>query len=223
MKDWWELGSWSGSHDRGNGAFGLTCGWCEAEDNFRILHSVSQKHSTSEKILTFQILQCAKCANHTVIMKSDGTRGSFRAPEKIIGYRRIPWSLSVTEAPKHWPEDIRRYWLQSHRTAETKSWDAAAMTIRSAMQLALRHKGAQGGRLVDEIKDLVKKGELPPLMGDWATEVRLLGNDGTHPAPGDAGTTSVDAQDALQYLDYLLEYLFTLPHRIDEYRKRKTP
>jgi Domain of unknown function (DUF4145) len=221
MKDWWDLGEWSGVSDFGNGIHGVDCAWCGVEDNFRVVHSVDQKHAKKPKVIQFQILQCDNCGNHTLVMQSKSS--THYGVHGLIGYRRIPGPLKVQKAPDNWPSDVGRYWLQAHRAAETKSWDSAAMTVRSALQLALRHKGASGSRLVDEIKDLVTKGALPPLMGEWATEVRLLGNDGTHPAPGDPGTSSADAQDALQFLDYMLEYLFTLPHRIDSYRQRKKP
>ncbi len=42
------------------------------------------------------------------------------------------------------------------------------------MQLAVRYAGAARGTLASELADLVAKGELPPLMGEWAKEVRLL-------------------------------------------------
>lgn len=220
MKDWWDLGEWSGVSEFTAGRLGIDCAWCGMEDNFRVLHSVDQKHATRPKTIVFQILKCANCGNHTALMRSDSSSSSGR-PGKMVGFRRMPWPLKVEKAPSYWPEDIGRFWLQSHRAAESKSWDSAAMTIRSALQLAMRHKGARVGRLVDEVKDLVTRGELPPLMGEWANEVRLLGNDGTHPLPGAPGVSSADAQDALKFLDYLLEYLFTLPHQIAEYRNRK--
>jgi hypothetical protein len=92
---------------------------------------------------------------------------------------------------------------------------------RSALQVAFRDKKAQGNTLKDEINCLASKGILPPIIQDWAHEVRELGNDSAHPKPDQPATNSIDARDIVQFLDYLLEYLYTLPFQIEQYRQRK--
>ena len=90
------------------------------------------------------------------------------------------------------------------------------------MQGALRNKGAKGKNLRDEIDSLAASGLLPPIMKEWAHELRELGNDSAHPDPADPPTDPADARDIVQFLEYLLEYLYSLPHQIDEFRKRRT-
>ena len=57
-------------------------------------------------------------------------------------------------------------------------------------------------------------------MQDWAHNVRELGNDSAHPAPGQEPTNPNDARDIVQFMDFLFEYLYTLPKRINDYRER---
>jgi hypothetical protein len=102
-----------------------------------------------------------------------------------------------------------------------RNWDAAAVMARSALQLALRAHGAEGANLKQEIDDLASKGLLPPIMKDWAHTVRDLGNDSAHPKVDQAPTNAKDASDIVGFLDFMLEYLYTLPKRISEYRGRK--
>ena len=92
---------------------------------------------------------------------------------------------------------------------------------RSALQLALRDNDAQGNTLKREIEDLAAKGILPPIMKDWSDNVRELGNESAHPRPGQPAIAQIDAKDIVQFLDFLLEYLYTLPKRINDYRTRK--
>jgi hypothetical protein len=86
----------------------------------------------------------------------------------------------------------------------------------------MRHKSATGKNLFDEINDLGSKGVLPPVMVEWAHEVRVLGNDNAHPTPGAPGTNAQDANAVVEYLTMLLKAVFDLPHQIAEHRGRKT-
>ena len=101
------------------------------------------------------------------------------------------------------------------------NWDAAAVMARSALQLALRSTGAKGANLKQEIDDLASKGFLPPLMQEWSHNVRELGNDSAHPNLDQEPTSARDASDIVGFLDFFLQYLDTLPKKINEYRGRK--
>ena len=57
-------------------------------------------------------------------------------------------------------------------------------------------------------------------MAEWSHEVRELANESAHPKPGQQPTDHKDARDVVYFLDYLLEYLYDLPHRIEQYRNR---
>jgi hypothetical protein len=95
---------------------------------------------------------------------------------------------------------------------------------RSALQFVVREKGAKEGNLKAQINDLARKEVLHPLMQEWAHEVRLLANESAHPeAPVPPPVTPQDARDIVNFLDYLLFYLYDLPKQSADYRKRKTP
>ncbi len=55
-----------------------------------------------------------------------------------------------------------------------RGWDAAAIVARSAVQFAMRDKGAAKGRLYSEIEDLANKGTLHPITRDWSHDIREL-------------------------------------------------
>jgi hypothetical protein len=94
---------------------------------------------------------------------------------------------------------------------------------RSALQAALRDHGAKGANLKSEIANLAGQGILPPLMREWSDQVRELGNDATHPDATSHGTDAADARDVVEFLDYLLQYLYNLPKAIRDYRERRRP
>jgi hypothetical protein len=146
----------------------------------------------------------------------------WSAGSGLHDYKAVPWPLTHSRYPAHWPPDIGRYWLQAQRNLDGENWDAAAIMAGSALQLALRSQGADGNTLQDEVKDLAAKGVLPPIMVEWADEVRWLRNPVTHPKPGQEGTSKKDATDVIEFLDFLLRYLLDLPHQINQYRLRKS-
>jgi hypothetical protein len=78
-------------------------------------------------------------------------------------------------------------------------------------------KGQAQGTLAERLQNLVGSSVLHPSLGDWAKEVRLLGNVGAHFDPA----TDVSEAEAAQLITFtrdLLRYLYELPA---ELRKRR--
>lgn len=213
---WWDIGEGSGFQTY-NGDLRVDlvdCGFCGEAGKFRF-ESRRVNENSSGKTLHYDILKCEQCGNLTSVFWGIGSSGLQRI-------HQIPWLTNTRSWPKHWPEDVGRYWLQAKRNIEASNWDAAALMARSAVQLTMRHMQAEGKNLFQEINDLGKKSLLPPIMIEWAHEVRLLGNDNAHPMPGEAGTTAKDAEAIVEYLSMLLKISFDLPHQITEYRGNKS-
>nr|WP_273545369.1 DUF4145 domain-containing protein [Sinorhizobium medicae] len=205
---WWNTGEGSGSQTyNGKPRIDLvTCGFCGEAGKFEFAQKLEKKNSTG-KILHYDTLKCEQCGNYTFAFWSIGDSG-------LQGIHQLPYLRKTTRWPDYWPADVGRYWLQAKRNVEASNWDAAALMARSAVQLAIRHAGASGKSLFGEINDLGSKGLLPPIMVEWAHEVRELGNENAHPTPDAAGTTSKDAIAVVEYLSMLLKILFDLPHQI---------
>lgn len=211
---WWSLGEGSG-YSHGVPMYQVACAFCGVTDNFEtVAHVERKKPNGREKKLNYDTLKCGECGNYMFLFWSTGSSG-------LTGYHVLPWHRSTRNHPKHWPEDIGRYWIEAKRSLEGENWTAAALMARSAIQLVLRAQGAEGKNLKQEIDDLTDKGSLIPIMKDWAHEVRELGNEGTHPQPGTTGTDEKDARDVVQFLRFMMQVLYDLPHEIGQFRERK--
>ena len=182
--------------------------------HFTTAFHAEKKKPNSKKKLNFDTLQCENCAGFVMVLWSTNQR-------RIHDFRVLPRPLRLVTYPRHWPEEVGRFWLQAKRNVIDENWDAAVLMARSTLQAALRDKQAEGKKLQQEIDDFAEKGELPPIMKDWADNVRELGNTSAHPKPGEDPTDPQDARDIVQFLDFFLEYFYTLPHRIQEYRRRE--
>jgi hypothetical protein len=212
IDSWWDLGEWSGQTGTTLAVYQITCPFCLERGNFKTTFHAEKKKPNSDKKLNFDTLECANCKGYVMCLWSAGDR--------LHACRVLPWPLRIEEYPKHWPENVGRYWLQAHRSTADENWDAAAVMARSALQVALRDQKASGANLKLEIEDLAAKGVLPPIMKEWSDSVRELGNESAHPKPDQPPTNRRDAKDIVQFLDFLLECLYTLPHQINEYRER---
>ena len=218
MNSWWQLGEGIGQLGDKLAMHNITCPFCLERGNFKTTFHAEKKKPNARKLLNFDTLECANCKGYVMVLWS---AAEFCGREGIHAYRVLPWPLNIDKSPEHWPKAIGRFWIQAHRNLSGENWDAAAVMARSALQAALREHQASGSNLKEEINDLAKKGVLPPLMRDWSNNVRELGNDSAHPSPEDSPTSPDDALDVVSFLDFLLEYLYDLPHRIEAYRKRK--
>lgn len=219
MRSWWDLGEGSGFSGKTLEPYRLTCPFCLERGNFELEHRAQKKKANSAKALNFDTWRCGNCAGYVLVLWS---AQEFPGSRSLYSYQVLPWPLKLDRFPEHWPEAVGRYWLQAHRTLAEENWDAAAVMARSAMQVALRQNDASGKSLKHEIDDLATKGILPPHMKDWAHELRELGNDSAHPGPSQTKTNGDDAKDVIEFLDFMLQYLYDLPHQIDQYRKRRS-
>ncbi|HBO1060696.1 DUF4145 domain-containing protein [Pseudomonas aeruginosa] len=214
MNSWWDLGEWSGYSGSDLAIRQIECPFCSERGNFEVEYHAEKRKPNGGKILNFDTLKCGSCASYVMVLWS--TNNGHH------DYKVLPWPiLRLEKYPEHWPEAVGRYWLQAKRSLKDQNWDAAALMARSSLQVSLREQNAVGANLKQEIDDLAKKGVLPKIMQEWAHSVRELGNDSAHPKVDQPPTSAQDAKDIISFMDYLFEYLYTLPKRINEYRERK--
>lgn len=178
VDSWWELGEGMGNQGDKLEVWRITCAFCNERGNFALAFHGQKKKPNSDKRLNFDVYQCKNCMGFVHVFWSAGAdfgRG-------LYSYRVLPWPLSAKPEPKeHWPDGMKRFWIQAHDSLKNENWDAANVMARSALQFVVRDKSAAEGRLKDQIDDLAAKGVLHPLLKDWADEVRLLANESAHP------------------------------------------
>lgn len=211
---WWDIGEGAGYRTQGGDLDKhlVTCAFCGEDGRFSFQHreTIANKN---KKTLHYDTLKCEQCGNLTMVFWGAGSGG-------LHDLRQLPFSKETKQWPKHWPEDIGRYWLQAKRNIEQSNWDAAALMARSALQITMRHLEAVGSNLKSEIDNLGARGLLPPPMVEWAHEVRIVGNDNAHPTPGSPGTSAADATAVVEFLSTLLHITLDLPHQISKRREK---
>lgn len=119
--------------------------------------------------------------------------------------------------PEALPDAVTRAFTQAERNyAMPDCEEAAAMLYRRALELALEHVGGQPvPNLKKRITEMVASHALPAIIGDWAGEVRIIGNSGAHDIEG---VSRHDVEAARDFVDLTLRYLITLPALVQQRR-----
>jgi hypothetical protein len=115
--------------------------------------------------------------------------------------------------PDHLPAPVRSAFAQGEINFSTPDCDEAAATMyRRALDLALKQAYPDlKGDLYKKIEALVANNVVPTAIGEWAHEVRIVGNDGAHDLEG---TTRDDVRAARDFIDAVLQYIYSLPQAV---------
>ncbi len=223
MQSWWQLGEGFGQAGSSLALYQIECAFCGERDNWAIEHRAEKRKPNSRKVLYFDTYKCGNCAGYVMVFWSASESSGGPMGGGLHAYRVLPWPLDIDDGEEYWPATVKRFWKQAHTALSREDFDAATVMSRSALQAVTRSQSAEGNDLYGEIEDLESKGIIPKIIKDWAHEVRLLARPSAHPETDEADVDPNDARDIVQFLDYLLEYVYGLPHRIEEYRSRRAP
>lgn len=112
--------------------------------------------------------------------------------------------------PENLPADVERIYIQAERNFPVAGNEEAAGTMyRKALDVGLTIIAPSvTGVLKTRIAKLVQQNLLTPSLGEWADQIRLLGNETAH----DIDQPTRDELESLRnFSDLVLRYLFTLP------------
>ena len=117
------------------------------------------------------------------------------------------------------PSEVERVYLQAERNFPISGNEEAAGTMyRKALDIGLKIIDASvTGTLKARIAKLVQQNLLTPALGEWAEQIRLLGNEAAHEIDQ---PTREEVEALRNFSDLLLRYLFTLPAMV---AARKAP
>lgn len=142
----------------------------------------------------------------------DGDVLSF--PFKIVGF----WPAAPGPiVPDGLPPAVDRAFLSAEKNfGIEKMEEAAGMMYRRALDVGLKVIAPDvDGSLYQRIEKLVANHTLTKALGEWAHEIRLLGNESAH----DEDAPSREDLTALRnFSDLVLRYLFTLPAMLEARR-----
>jgi hypothetical protein len=122
--------------------------------------------------------------------------------------------------PEHLPAAVERPFMQGEKNYVMEGCeDASALMYRSALEQAMKHLQPDAkGPLAKRIDLAVEGGLLPKSIGEWAHEVRIVGNESAHDLEG---VSRDDLKAARGFVDATLRYLFSLPKMVADRREKR--
>lgn len=149
------------------------------------------------------------------LLQQDNTE---TADSMNVSYQVIIPPQQTSQMP-HLPDAIKRTFAQAEKNMTMPDCEeAAVMMYRKTIETTIKtqYPDLEESNLKKQIDKLEKERVIPPVMKEWAHEVRIIGNDGAHES---VGVTRNDAEAAKAFTTAFLQYLINLPKEIEERRK----
>ena len=141
--------------------------------------------------------------------------GDFRNSTRL----KLSPSKLGTQAPKHTPENVAKFYSQGVDNLPG-NWDAAGSMFRKVLETALKNKFPDiDGDLYHRIEGAAKEGGLTKDLAEWAHQIRLDGKVAVHE---EEPFSKEDAERLHTFTDLVLRYLFALPGMLAEARDDPT-
>ncbi len=171
-------------------------------------------------------LVCRNCGQGTVVVEEQWV-GDQPVREGMAGgtvtWRGIHWwPLPQAAKSDDVPNEIADALAEAATALAAGCYRASAVMARRTLEAVTVDQGQTDGTLAARLAALSSSGVLQPALGDWAREVRLVGNTGAHFDPIET-VQKEDAEQLLSFVHELLRYLYEMPAELNRRRSGGAP
>jgi hypothetical protein len=114
------------------------------------------------------------------------------------------------------PKRVSNIYSEASRIKQNAP-NAFATQIRRALEAVTDDRNAKPGSLVQRLKELAHRGEIPPILADVSDTLRILGNIGAHASETNIQPWQVHSID--EFFRAIVEYVYVAPSKLAEFRK----
>ena len=121
--------------------------------------------------------------------------------------------VEKSDVPDDMPDNVKSAYLEAESSFQNGLYSGAGACYRKAIERAVKNLLPDGkGMLNSRIKEIEKKGLLPPTMISLLDRVRIFGNQSVHEE--DIDPTKEECDLARQFSMLFLTYSYSLPAKI---------
>jgi hypothetical protein len=186
----------------------IECHQCQAKVDAKVvaIHVCEDKDDPCP--FQTSLLECPSCATTLVAGEYQGMDDPMRLwpqPEKYV--------------PHEIPEIINGSLEEALKCFRAGAYSASTVMAGRALEGICRHFGTEKTYLGPGILELREKGIIDARLAKWAEELQKARNLSAH-ASGER-VSKEDAQDLLEFLNAIGEYIFVLTKKFEKYMARR--
>lgn len=167
-------------------------------------------------VTEYAIALCSMCgAVFLVESKFYEIPGEVCAPQGV----RVLYPCDRNISMDGMPETVSRAYAAAARSYKVGLYEPCVIMCRKCIEALCQELGAKKGNLKERLGKLQKNGQIDQKLLTWADELRLIGNDAAHDL--DIVIEQVDALNALEFVEAILMYAFSLTRKFEEFKKRR--
>lgn len=191
----------------------ISCPFCESVTAGEVRGIVVQGPSEDVDLATeHTLIQCAKCNGAMVQIRED-YGGGFDEDDRPLTVYPAARQLSTLV-----PHTLWREWDEARTCFRNKLYTATAVMVRRTLEGTCIDLGVQERILARGLTELKKRGLIDDMLAEWANALRVIGNEGAHFTG--RSVSRQDAEDALTFAEALLDHVYVLRKRFEEFRQR---
>lgn len=140
--------------------------------------------------------------------------------KETLWYKDQIFAPALSPAPypsEDMPDDVSADFEEARAVVKASPRSAAAL-LRLATQKLVKHLGAEGQNLNDDIATLVKNG-LPPRLQKALDVVRVIGNNAVHPGQLDLKDDQETATAMFDLINMVVDVMITQAKKVEDIYK----
>lgn len=192
----------------------VPCFFCEKQANATVVGTVIHNDPNHGPPARLTFMSCDACNGPLLFAEEDYGEG-FEADSLT----RV-WPSSNRQLNSAVPKELRDVHYEARKCFDAKAYTAAVVMVGRMLEGVYILKGIQARSLIDGLKKLRDAGLIDDRLHEWTTELRVLRNQGAHFTGSLVGRE--DARDALALSEALLDYMYVLADRFNEFKSRRS-
>lgn len=194
----------------------LECKNCEAIVNAEEICNYSIKVIETEYLIevliVYRLLKCPKCERPLLTMQQSIENEKLNDPTPI-------YPPSGKQVNPSLPKPLKSSYQEALQCFKARAFTASAIMCRKTVEGICDEHGIEPGRLKNRLEKMKENGIIENRLFEWAEVLRDSGNKAAHEI--NITISRQDASDIIDFTDALLEYVFTLNDKFNEFQARR--
>ncbi|NMM29685.1 MAG: DUF4145 domain-containing protein [Cellulomonas sp.] len=191
----------------------VVCFYCERAVTATEAGTVEDGNPENGPPSLVTLARCDRCGQALLLVQEDyGMDEGWDDPVRV-------WPGAVRPLSSAVPERLRAEHSEARSCFEGKAYTATVVMVRRTLEGVCADQGVNERTLAASLAQMKEKDLLDQRLLDWAQALRVVGNEGAH-YTGER-VSREDARDALSFAEALLDYLYVLAGKFEEFSARR--